>query len=288
MEAPRSKCLPSLCSSYHFDHQSHSDPEVRKTVYSALSRELIKTPRSKNTAMLIILLRDGIAFYSTTFCVLLAAVVVRGSFHCHVIANTLNQAWASLHQSFNAVPIYATWSITTLSTSHFLLSLKYSQTVQQSWIKRTDVSAQGIPASDSHLPTGEPIEMEARHDSKGRTLLGDASAPFDSRPRVVILRTQYEFPNGQGRCSPQAPMESDTVLVESPSPTLRGHSPAAFAAVDQRHGFGGWCWWLLGRDAAVENQMVEVDARQAEWWDKLEDRGPGWQESKIGRYDGWL
>ena len=37
----------------------------------------LMTPRSKNTAMLIILLRDGIVFYSITFCVLFAAVVVR-------------------------------------------------------------------------------------------------------------------------------------------------------------------------------------------------------------------
>lgn len=160
--------------------------------------------------------------------------------------------------------------------------------MQQTWIKRSDASAQGIPLNGPHLPTCEPIEMEPRRDSKGGTLLGDTSAPFDSRPKVFILRTQHEFPNGQGTYSPQEPMESEAVLVESPSPTLHGHRPPEFAAVDQRHGFGSWCWWLLGRDAVVESQMVEVDARHAEWWDKCEDRGPGWQESKIGQYDGWL
>lgn len=55
-----------------------------------------------------------------------------------------------------------------------------------------------------------------------------------------------------------------------------------------RRGFGGWWWWLMGHGAAAEDCMVEVDARHAEWWDQWEDRGPGWQESKIGRYDGWL
>jgi len=211
-------------------------------------------------------------FYSITFCILFAAVVT----------------WASLGRPFNAVPIYTTWSITTLSTSRFLLSLKYSQTVQQSWIKRADASAQGGPTNDPHRPTFEPIEMEPRRDSKGRTLLGESSTPFSSGPKVLILRTQYEFPNGGGTYSPQAPIGSVPILVESPSTRLHGHPPPTFAAVTQRHGFGSWWWWLLGRDAFTENQMVEVDARHAEWWDKWEDRGPGWQESKIGRYDGWL
>ena len=41
--------------------------------------------------MLIILLRDGIVFYSITFCVLLAAVVVRDSFSVHTIAHALTR-----------------------------------------------------------------------------------------------------------------------------------------------------------------------------------------------------
>jgi hypothetical protein len=238
--------------------------------------------------MLIILLRDGIAFYSITFCALLAAVVVRGSLPCKYFCSYFNQTWASLDQSFNAVPMYATWSITTLSTSHFLLSLKYSQSVQQSWIKETEVSARRAATSDSHRPTCEPMKMEPRRDSKGRTLSGDSSVPSDPRSKVLILRTQYEFPNDRGTDSPEVPMASETVLAESPSPTLHGHRPQGFVVMNQRHGFGSWWWWLLGRKAVVENQMVEVDVRHAEWWDKWEDRGPGWQESKFGRYDGWL
>ena len=130
--------------------------------------------------------------------------------------------------------------------------------------------------------------MEPRRDSKGRTLLSESSAPFGSGPKVLILRTQYELPNGRRTYSPQAPIESGVTLVESHSTRLHGHPLPTFAAATQRHGFGSWWWWLLGRDAFTENQMVEVDARHAEWWDKWEDRGPGWQESKIGRYDGWL
>lgn len=80
MGALRSKCLPSLCPSHHFDHQSHSYPEVRRVTAFVNGTDLA-APRSKNTAMLMILLRDGIAFYSITFCVLLAAVVVGDFLH---------------------------------------------------------------------------------------------------------------------------------------------------------------------------------------------------------------
>ena len=41
--------------------------------------------------MLIILLRDGIVFYSVTFCILFAAVVVRDSFLVHTNAHTLTR-----------------------------------------------------------------------------------------------------------------------------------------------------------------------------------------------------
>ena len=152
-------------------------------------------------------------------------------------------------------------------------------------MKGTELS---VPPNDPHRSTCEPIKMEPSRDSKDRILLGDSSAPFGSGPKVLILRTQYEFPNGRGTLSPQAPLASGVTLVESPPTTVHGHPPQAFAAVTQRHGCGSWWWWLLGRDAVTESQMVEVDARHAEWWDKWEDRGPGWQESRFGRYDGWL
>ena len=50
----------------------------------------LRTYRSKNTAMLITLLRDGIAFYSITFCVLLAAVVVGNFFPYYIVTHNLS------------------------------------------------------------------------------------------------------------------------------------------------------------------------------------------------------
>lgn len=188
------------------------------------------------------------------------------------------------------MPIYTTWSITTLLTSHFLLSLKHSQTVRQSWMKQTDLSMYCIPTDDlSHQPSSKPIEMELRRDWKGKTPSGESPPSLDSRAEMAFLRTQYKLPSGRGICAPHAPIVSETVLVRSQTSTSQDHCHyMAFAAVDQRRGFGSWWWWLLGRDAVVESQMVEVDVNHAEWWDEWEDRGPGWQESKIGKYDGWL
>lgn len=198
--------------------------------------------------------------------------------------------WASLHRFYNVVPVYTTWTITTLSTSRFLLSLKYSQSVQQSLNKQTDIPAHHAPTSDRlHPPSLKPIEMEPRRDWKGRTLSDDSTASLSSRIDVHILRTQYNLPNGPGTSSSHAPMASEAVLERSSTTTSQDHRHyLAFAAGNQRRGFGSWRWWLWGRGAVVENQMVEVDVSHAEWWDEWEDRGPGWQESQIGRYDRWL
>jgi len=130
--------------------------------------------------------------------------------------------------------------------------------------------------------------MDIRRDWKGVVLPGDSSASL--RSDMQTLRTQYDLPKAQGTPSPQAPISSETILVRSPTTTSQDHGHyVAVAAVNQRRGFGGWWWWWpVGHSAVVEDCMVEVDARHAEWWDQWEDRGPGWQESQIGRYDGWL
>jgi len=227
--------------------------------------------------MLIVLLRDGISFYSITFCATFAAVLV----------------WALTPQAYYGLPFYTTWSITSMSTSHFLLSLKYSQTVRQSWNQRIDISTYCVPTSElSNRPSGKPIEMDYKRDWKGRTLSADSSATMSSRSDLPILHTHYDAPNGRRTCSPQAPTTSQTVLIKTQTAMRlqdHQHRCLASATVNERRGFDSWWWWwLLGRGAVVENLMVEVDVSHAEWWDEWEDRGPGWQESKIGRYDGWL
>jgi len=40
--------------------------------------------------------------------------------------------------------------------------------------------------------------------------------------------------------------------------------------------------------APPRHRHVEVDADASSWWVEGEDRGPGMQESQIGRYDSWL
>jgi len=159
--------------------------------------------------------------------------------------------------------------------------------VQQSWVKQTDDSTLCAPTSNlSHRSDSKPIEMDIRRDWKGGLLPGDSSASLSSD---MDTRIQYNLPKGQGTRSPQAPIAPEIVLIRSSTTTSQGHGHClASAAMNQRRGFGRWWWWLVGHGAVVEDCMVKVDARHAEWWDRWEDRGPGWQESKIGRYDGWL
>ena len=47
-------------------------------------------------------------------------------------------------------------------------------------------------------------------------------------------------------------------------------------------------WFASFFRAPPRHRHVEVDADASSWWVEGEDRGPGMQESKIGRYDSWL
>jgi hypothetical protein len=47
-------------------------------------------------------------------------------------------------------------------------------------------------------------------------------------------------------------------------------------------------WFASFFRAPPRHRHVEVDADAASWWVEGEDRGPGMQESQIGRYDAWL
>jgi hypothetical protein len=49
---------------------------------------------------------------------------------------------------------------------------------------------------------------------------------------------------------------------------------------------GGWFASLFR--VPSRHRHVDVDADAASWWVEGEDRGPGMQESQIGRYDAWL
>ena len=47
-------------------------------------------------------------------------------------------------------------------------------------------------------------------------------------------------------------------------------------------------WFASFFRPSPRHRHVEVDADASSWWVEGEDRGPGMQESHIGRYDSWL
>jgi len=47
-------------------------------------------------------------------------------------------------------------------------------------------------------------------------------------------------------------------------------------------------WFASFFRASPRHRHVEIDADASSWWVEGEDRGPGMQESRIGRYDSWL
>ena len=47
-------------------------------------------------------------------------------------------------------------------------------------------------------------------------------------------------------------------------------------------------WFASVFRTPPRHRHVEVDADASSWWVEGEDRGPGMQESQIGRYDSWL
>jgi len=80
-------------------------------------------------------------------------------------------------------------------------------------------------------------------------------------------------------------LHHEVVIVhDKMSPTLSNATGKRQESVHQRTG----SWFTIFFGTPPLRRHVEVDVDAASRWVEGEDRGPGMQESQVGRYDAWL
>lgn len=148
------------------------------------------------------------------------------------------------------------WAICASQVSRFLLSLK---TVQY-----------GLPFRRHRTSTANqivPVDRENRHDCEMEL------CPFQETPSgTQILSTTDEQSHVKVRTNYDKAIHVTATYGEQQEST---HQQT-----------GGW--FASAFRVPPRHRHVEVDADASSWWVEGEDRGPGMQESQIGRYDSWL
>ena len=148
------------------------------------------------------------------------------------------------------------WAICASQVSRFLLSLK---TVQY-----------GLPFRRHGTSTANqivPVDRETRHDREI-----ELCPCQETSSGTQILSTTDDQSHLKVRTNYDKAIPVTATYGEQPESTHQ-QTVGRFASVFR---------------APPRHRHVEVDADASSWWVEGEDRGPGMQESQIGRYDSWL
>lgn len=242
-------------------------------ILATLLVKVVITPRSSNTAILRILLADGIVYYTATLAAQLVTVIV----------------WGTKGSAFNGLPAYSMWCINIMAFSRFLLSLKTPTKRPASLISmvmtRPSLGASGSEGH-GHAFDGDRKEIFTRVDTiaeeerrskhETTTHVGEDEEMMQKR----WIGDEVCTPSIHGsitRSEDDHDYNSRSALAPAPSPKRTVHTSFATFIKGDRH---------TRRAPLVET--VDVAVEDVEWWDEREDHGPGVKDSRVGRYDSWL
>jgi hypothetical protein len=148
------------------------------------------------------------------------------------------------------------WATCATQVSRFLLSLKTAQN--------------GLPFRRQGTPT---VDQIVRVDRENHLDCEVELSPFQETSSGEQLQSAVELFHYKAT--------ADHTEVPPPPPTANEERPKSF-----HQDVSGWCASLFRTPSRYRH--VEIDADAASRWVVGEDRGPGMQESQIGRYDAWL